>query len=205
MLKFIYKEILYETKKREEISMNVSTANIQSRNLNPAPEKTEKGKVAKEKSSQATASPAAVEVTLSLNAKLVETLLSVKEETKTGIAAQGGVAQRAAGQDQGFDPATFTYNGKPLSEVSQGEAQALIAEDGYFGVTKTAQRLADFVLTGGGEDLARLQTGREGVLKGFKEAEQLWGGKLPEISYQTLNKTLELIDARIKELGGKSA
>lgn len=180
--------------------MDIGTAKIPARNLNTIPEKMDKGLVAKEKSPQAADSPAAVEVTLSMKAKLVEMLFSVKKETKTGIATQSGIMQRAAGQDQGFDPATLTYNGKSLSEVSQGEAQALIAEDGYFGVTKTAQRLADFVLTGGGEDLARLQTGREGVLKGFKEAEQLWGGKLPEISYQTLNKTLELIDARIKEL-----
>jgi hypothetical protein len=40
------------------------------------------------------------------------------------------------------------------------------------------------------------------VQKGFQDAEQAWGGKLPEISYQTLNKALERIDARIQELGG---
>lgn len=186
--------------------MDIGTAKIQTRTLNTPPEKMSKGTgtTAKEKSPEAADRSAAVEVTLSMKAKLVEMLLSVKKETTTGIATQGGISQRAAGQDQGFDLATLTYNGKPLSEVSQGEAQALIAEDGYFGVTKTAQRLADFVLTGGGEDIARLQTGREGVLKGFQEAEQLWGGKLPDISYQTLNKTLGLIDARIKELGGGS-
>lgn len=173
--------------------------------LNAPPEKTGKAAAATEKSPEAADSSAAVEVTLSLKAKLVEMLLSVKKETKAGIAAQGGMSQRAAGQEQGFDLATLTYNGKPLSEVSQEEAQALIGEDGYFGVSKTAQRLADFVITGGGEDLDRLQMGREGVLNGFQEAEQLWGGKLPEISYQTLNKTLELIDARIKELSGGTA
>ncbi|MFA6283482.1 MAG: hypothetical protein WCT30_09295 [Desulfurivibrionaceae bacterium] len=183
--------------------MNISeigTARAQT--LTAPPEKPGKSAAAKEKAPEAADRQGAVEVTLSMKAKLVETLLSVKKETKAGIATQSGMSQRAAGQDQGFDLATLTYNGKPLSEVSQEEAQALIGEDGYFGVPKTAQRLADFVITGGGEDLARLQTGREGVLSGFKEAEKLWGGKLPEISYQTLNKTLELIDARITELNG---
>lgn len=170
--------------------------------LNVPPEKPGKGAAAKEKSSEGGDSSSAVEVTLSMKAKLVEMLLSVKKETKAGIATQAGMNQRAADQEQGFDLATLTYNGKPLSEVSQEEAQSLIGEDGYFGVNKTAQRLADFVITGGGENLDRLQMGREGVLNGFQEAEQLWGGKLPEISYQTLNKTLELIDARIQELSG---
>lgn len=176
---------------------DIGTAQMQTQTRNAPPEKTGKSTAAKEKSPEA-----AVEVSLSMKAKLVEMLVSVKKETKAGIATQGGLSQRAVGQDQGFDLATLTYNGKPLSEVSQEEAQALVAEDGYFGVSKTAQRIADFVITGGGEDLARLQTGREGVLSGFKEAEQLWGGKLPEISYQTLNKTLELIDARIAQLNG---
>ena len=59
-----------------------------------------------------------------------------------------------------------------------------------------------FVITGGGDDLKRLQAGREGIIKGFKEAEEIWGGNLPEISHQTLAKALELIDARVRELGG---
>lgn len=180
----------------------ISTARAQT--LTGPPENVGKSAAAKEKSSDAVDKPAAVEVTLSMKAKLVEMFFSVKKETKAGITTQGGISQAAAGQDQGFDLATLTYNGKPLNEVNPEEAQTLIAEDGYFGVKKTAQRLADFVITGGGENLDRLQAGREGVLSGFKEAEQLWGGKLPEISYKTLDKTLKLIDARIQELSGGS-
>jgi len=40
------------------------------------------------------------------------------------------------------------------------------------------------------------------MLRGFAEAEQMWGGKLPEISYTTMQKALEKVDARIAELGG---
>ena len=32
----------------------------------------------------------------------------------------------------------------------------------------------------------------------------MWGGELPEISYKTQARTLELIDARIAELKGNS-
>ena len=47
-----------------------------------------------------------------------------------------------------------------------------------------------------------MQAGREGIIKGFNDAEKIWGGKLPEISHQTLAKALESIDTRIRELGG---
>lgn len=94
------------------------------------------------------------------------------------------------------------YTGKPIGSLSQNEAKALVAEDGFFGVDQTSQRLADFVLAGGGDDVSRLQQGREGIIRGYEQAEKLWGGELPEISKTTLNKALESIDKKIAELGG---
>jgi len=94
------------------------------------------------------------------------------------------------------------YRGKPIEELSQGEAKALVSEDGFFGVTQTAERIAGFVLAGAGDDLEKLQEGRRGIIQGFEEAESIWGGKLFDISYDTINKALESIDERIKELGG---
>ena len=38
--------------------------------------------------------------------------------------------------------------------------------------------------------------------KAFKDAEAVFGGKLPDISYKTLDKLLEMIDAKISALGG---
>ena len=40
------------------------------------------------------------------------------------------------------------------------------------------------------------------MLKGFKEAERIWGGKLPEISQKTIEKATQSVDKRIAELGG---
>ncbi len=100
------------------------------------------------------------------------------------------------------DKASLTFNGSPISELSTEEAQGLISENGHFGVAKTSQRISDFVLKGASEDLDRLKAGREGILRGFKEAEKLWGGKLPDISYETLTQSLKDIDEKIQELGG---
>ena len=94
------------------------------------------------------------------------------------------------------------YTGKPIEELTQDEAKELVSKDGFFGVDKTSQRLADFVIIGAGDDLEKLKEGREGIIQGFKEAEQIWGEKLYDISYETLDKALAMIDDRIKELGG---
>ena len=97
---------------------------------------------------------------------------------------------------------SLTYNDRPISDLSAEEAAELIGEDGYFGVEKTARRIIDFVLQGAGDDLDRLKEGREGILRGFREAEKLWGGPLPGISYDTLEKSLAAVDEKIRELGG---
>ena len=107
-----------------------------------------------------------------------------------------------SGQANTFRLSDIGYNGKPIGELSQSEASTLVSEDGFFGVTQTSERISNFVIGGGGDDLSKLQAGRSGMLQGFAEAEKMWGGKLPEISYATMQKALEKVDARIAELGG---
>lgn len=94
------------------------------------------------------------------------------------------------------------YSGKAIADMTLDEAKILVSEDGYFGVKQTSERLADFVLMGGGDDLERLKAGREGIIRGFNEAEKIWGEKLPDISYETLDKALAKIDEKIASLGG---
>ncbi len=89
-----------------------------------------------------------------------------------------------------------------FSNLTPGDAQSLISEDGYYGVAKTSKRIADFVLAGSGDDLDRLQQGRQGVLQGMEAAEKAWGGKLPDISYATIEQAIKSIDDRISQLGG---
>lgn len=96
----------------------------------------------------------------------------------------------------------LVYNGRPISDLSPQEASDLISEDGHFGVKKTSQRISGFVINAAGDDLEKLKAGREGVLRGFKAAEEAWGDALPRISYDTLEKTLAAIDDRINALGG---
>ncbi|MCW8895290.1 MAG: hypothetical protein OQK48_05755 [Sulfurimonas sp.] len=93
------------------------------------------------------------------------------------------------------------YNGKPIAELSQDEAAELVSEDGFFGVTQTSERIANFVINGGAGDEDRLRAGREGMIQGFKEAEVIWGGELPEISQETMAKAIEMVDKAMYDLG----
>lgn len=93
------------------------------------------------------------------------------------------------------------YDGKPIAELSKKEAAELVGEDGFFGVKQTSQRIADFVINGAGKDEDRFRAGREGMIQGFKEAEAMWGGKLPEISQQTMTKAIEMVDKAMYDLG----
>lgn len=81
-----------------------------------------------------------------------------------------------------IDFASLGYSGKNPLNMNANELQQLVSEDGFFGVENTANRIADFVIKGGGDDVEKLQKGLEGMKKGFEQAQNLWGGKLPQIS-----------------------
>lgn len=93
------------------------------------------------------------------------------------------------------------YSGKPIAELSKDEAAALVSEDGFFGIEQTSKRIAEFVINGAAGDEGRFRAGREGMIQGFKEAEEMWGGELPEISQETMKKAIEMVDKAMYDLG----
>jgi len=93
------------------------------------------------------------------------------------------------------------YEGKPIAELSQDEAASLVSEDGFFGIDKTASRIADFVISGAGGDEDMLRSGRAGMIEGFKAAEEMWGKELPDISQKTMQAALEKVDKEMNSLG----
>ena len=82
-----------------------------------------------------------------------------------------------------------------VDAATKAQAQADIAEDGYWGVTATSDRILDFAkaLTGG--DPSKIEEMREAFEKGFKQATETWGGELPEISQKTYEAVLSKFDA----------
>jgi hypothetical protein len=114
-----------------------------------------------------------------------------------------GKEKNSEGEDI-FSLKDLGYTGKPISQLTPEEASDLISEDGFFGVKKTAQREIDFVLNFAKDDIELIKEGRKGMIQGFKEAEKIWGGKLPDIAYKTQEVVLKALDKRIEELGGHS-
>lgn len=76
----------------------------------------------------------------------------------------------------------------------RAQAQADIAEDGYWGVSQTSDRILDFAtaLTGGDPD--KIEKMRSAFEKGFKKATKTWGDKLPDISQRTYKAVMEKFD-----------
>ncbi len=108
-------------------------------------------------------------------------------------------------QEQGIAVKIATGDGEiDLTSLSQEEAQALVAEDGYFGVEQTSERIFRFAVSMVGDDPERLDQVRKGLEQGFREAEEIWGGRLPEISYQTWGAVNEKFGSWIEETFGRA-
>lgn len=86
---------------------------------------------------------------------------------------------------------------------TKAQAQADIAEDGYWGVNQTSSRIYDFAMALAGDDEDKMKEMQKAFEKGFKLAEKKWGGELPEISqktYEAVNKKFEDYFASKKEV-----
>ena len=86
-----------------------------------------------------------------------------------------------------------------VDAATKAQAQADIAEDGYWGVKQTSDRILDFAKALAGDDPDKLENMRAAFEKGYKQAESTWGGELPEISKQTFDAVMKGFD----ELTGK--
>ncbi len=69
------------------------------------------------------------------------------------------------------------------------EAQKEIADDGYWGVEQTSERLFSFAKALAGNDPTKADSMLEALQKGFDEATKSWGGELPELCQKTLEAT----------------
>lgn len=98
-------------------------------------------------------------------------------------------------KEQGLDYTIETTEGEiDLETLSPEEAVELVADDGYFGVEKTADRIFNSAIGFAGGDITRIDAIKEGVNSGFQGALEAFGGELPEISYDTYNAVINKLD-----------
>ncbi len=79
------------------------------------------------------------------------------------------------------------------------QAKEDVSEDGYWGVKQTSERILDFAKALSGGDSSKIDTLTDAIKKGFKDAEKLWGGELPEISGKTYDAIMQGIEDWKKE------
>ncbi len=84
------------------------------------------------------------------------------------------------------------------------QAKEDIAEDGYWGVKQTSQRILDFATALTGGDPTKIEKMRAAFQKGYDKAQRTWGGSLPEISQQTYDAVLSGFDQMAKDAGIES-
>lgn len=77
---------------------------------------------------------------------------------------------------------------------TKAQAEADIAEDGYWGVEQTSERILDFAKALSGNDPDKADLLLDAFKKGFKEATKTWGDELPDISKRTYDAVLEKFD-----------
>lgn len=109
-------------------------------------------------------------------------LLDIVRKTMQGQGKAIGTADDMwkflAGGDFTVDPAT------------KAQAQADIADDGYWGVDQTSDRILDFAKALAGDDPDKADQMLEAFKKGFEQATKSWGKDLPDLSQRTYDSVL---------------
>ena len=78
-----------------------------------------------------------------------------------------------------------------VDEATRAQARADIADDGYWGVDQTSDRILDFAKALSGNDPEKADLLLDAFKKGFKEATKSWGQDLPDISQRTYDAVVE--------------
>ena len=82
-----------------------------------------------------------------------------------------------------------------VDDETREQAQKDIAEDGYWGVNQTAERIVSFAKALTGSDPSKAEEMINAFQKGFDEATKTWGGKLPDLCHKTYDKVMEDLTA----------
>ena len=162
---------------------------------NTAAEETKKNNtgVVYEKSSDKTANT----VTKKTDTALVEKLKADAEQRTAQLRSLVEKMMTKQGEAIGTADDMWRFLAKgdfTVDAATKAQAEKDIAEDGYWGVEQTSDRILDFAkaLSGNAPEKADLLL--DAFKKGFEEATKTWGDKLPDISQRTYDAVVEKFD-----------
>lgn len=93
----------------------------------------------------------------------------------------------------------FTADASTIAQAKED-----IAEDGYWGVKQTSERIFSFAKALSGGDEATMEKMRKAFEKGFGQATKSWGKTLPSISQQTYDAVEKMFDDYTKDSSKKT-
>lgn len=106
------------------------------------------------------------------------------------------MSQQGAAIGKADDMWRFLAGGNfTVSADVKAQAQKDIADDGYWGVEQTSDRIVDFAKALSGNAPEKADKMIEAFKKGFEQATGSWGKKLPDISQRTYDAVMEKFDA----------
>jgi hypothetical protein len=117
--------------------------------------------------------------------KMINNLLDIVMKSINGQGSTFAIAS----QD---DMWKFLAEGKFTADPETiKKAQEDIAEDGYWGVNQTSDRIVDFAIALSGGDTSKADMLLGAFKKGYEQATGTWGKDLPEISSKTYDAVLD--------------
>lgn len=122
-------------------------------------------------------------------------MVSLVQQMMTKQSATFRIADWTNGSDGGDAIWKFLASGEyTVDAATKEQAQKDIAEDGYYGVKQTSERLFDFASALAGDDADKMKKMQDAITKGYEQATKAWGKELPDICKETLEATNKLFD-----------
>ena len=126
----------------------------------------------------------------------------LKADQENRAASMQNLVEKLLGKQKGtFDLANSTNLAATFRQAVQfaspediAKAQADIAEDGYWGVNKTSDRLVSMAIALAGGDTDKADELKNAITKGFKKATAAWGEKLPQLCQDTYDAAMKTMD-----------
>lgn len=129
-------------------------------------------------------------------------IAKLKADQQSRLDSMNSLVQKLLGkQAEKFDlangsnlAATFREVAGKVDQQTIDEAKASIAEDGYWGVNQTSDRLVSMAIALAGGDTDKADTMMAAIEKGYKQATKAWGEDLPQICQDTMDATRQKMD-----------
>ena len=129
-------------------------------------------------------------------------IAKLKADQQSRLDSMNSLVQKLLGkQAEKFDlangsnlAATFRQVAGKVDQQTIDDAKASIAEDGYWGVNQTSDRLVSMAIALSGGDTDKADTMMAAIEKGYKQATKAWGEDLPQICQDTMEATRQKMD-----------